>query len=445
MISSLQAYNVYLQYINYVESKVTKINDILYQSIDEELNLRNRRTFKPDKIGNQHSFIKAYKPGEKRPSPKKGESVIILDSFDVKKLKSEGIVNSASELITLITQDNNEAKKNPINFAILDTIFCNNLKEDYEHCFLLLDKDKNIIKAYGRKNIPSSWAHSKDIAVSLAHPKFVRVAISIPPSDFIWNSISTLVFSLLFVAIATLCIRYQLRKIKEKDKLLKSREVSINGIIHDLKAPINSVIALLGVAKLKENDPDVLQLFQLVSEKAKLLITDIENILIAASEGKRQIILSLEDTNFVDLAETAKSDVDIIYKDKEHAICIYDQTNGTAIIKADRMYILHVIRNLIENAVKYADNGVKVEVYIYRKSFPKSLMVSIADNGWGIDKKDKKKIFRQFYRVPHEHGPKGHGIGLALVKYVVEAHGGNITVDSELGKGSTFTFHIPIK
>lgn len=71
------------------------------------------------------------------------------------------------------------------------------------------------------------------------------------------------------------------------------------------------------------------------------------------------------------------------------------------------------------------------------------LQVCIADNGWGISKKDQKLIFKQFYRVPHEHGPRGHGIGLALVKYVVESHGGHILVKSEVGKGSKFIFNIP--
>lgn len=105
------------------------------------------------------------------------------------------------------------------------------------------------------------------------------------------------------------------------------------------------------------------------------------------------------------------------------------------------MYLLNVIRNLMENAVKYADKGVIVNVSIKKDS--NGLQVCIADNGWGISKKDQKLIFKQFYRVPHEHGPRGHGIGLALVKYVVESHGGHILVKSEVGKGSKFIFNIP--
>lgn len=202
--------------------------------------------------------------------------------------------------------------------------------------------------------------------------------------------------------------------------------MSVNSIIHDLKAPINSVVMLMGVIKLKINEPTMLNLIQQTSDKAKQLVADIESILIAASGGNRKIILNPKEVNIAELVEIAKSDVDILYKEKKHQIIIDDQTNGKAIAKADRMYMLNVIRNLIENAVKYADEGVKVKISIYM-SLDKALTVSISDNGWGISHKDQKLIFQQYYRVPHENAPKGHGIGLALVKYVVEAHGKHMT------------------
>lgn len=69
--------------------------------------------------------------------------------------------------------------------------------------------------------------------------------------------------------------------------------------------------------------------------------------------------------------------------------------------------------------------------------------VSVSDNGWGISPKDQRLIFRQFYRVQQHSQVKGYGIGLAVVKYVVEAHHGKIHVNSELGKGSCFTFTLP--
>ncbi len=445
MIGCLQAYNIYLQYNSYVETVLLDIDKTLYQSIDEECSSRSKKN-NSEPIGKQHFSFKVFKSEDEIPTSLKNkkEPIIDLESYDIKKLKAEGIVNSQAEVITLISQDINEAKKRPINLALLDTIFRNNLQKKYEYSILLLNKEKKVIKTYGKKVIPSTWVYSKDYAVSLAHPRFIRVAIHITPSQFIWSSIGTLFLSLLFVLIAAICIGYQLKVIKKKDELLRNRELSVNSIIHDLKAPINSVVMLMGVVKLKISDPKILQLLQQVSDKARQLIADIENILIAASGGNRKIILNPKKIDIAELAESAKQDIDIIYKDKKHCITINDQTAGKALAAVDNMYMLNVIRNLIENAVKYADEGVMVNISISKHS-DKTLTIRISDNGWGISPKDQKQIFQQYYRVPHEHGPKGHGIGLALVKYVVEAHGGNITVDSELGKGSTFTFHIPIK
>ena len=444
MIGCLQAYNVYLQYNSYIETTLLDIDKILYQSIDEECSLRSKKSNR-EPIGKQHFRIKVFKSEDEIPASLKNkkEPIIDLDTYDIKKLKADGIVNSQAEVLTLINQDINETKKHPINLALLDIIFRNNLQKDYKYSILLLNKEKKVIKTYGRKDIPSTWVYSQDYAVSLAHPRFIKVAIHITPSQFIWNSIGTLVLSLLFVLIAAICIGYQLKEIRKKDELLKNRELSVNSIIHDLKAPINSVVMLMEVIKLKVSEPSMLNLIQQTSDKAKLLVTDIESILIAASGGNRKIILNPKEVNFAELAEIAKSDINILYKEKEHQINIDDQTNGKAIAKADRMYMLNVIRNLTENAVKYADNGVQVTITINKKA-NKDVIVSISDNGWGISTKDQKLIFNQFYRVPHENSPKGHGIGLALVKYVVESHGGKITTNSELGKGSTFIFNVPI-
>ena len=107
------------------------------------------------------------------------------------------------------------------------------------------------------------------------------------------------------------------------------------------------------------------------------------------------------------------------------------------------MYIENVLCNLIENALKYADRGVKVEVTLSMADG--RLQVAVRDNGWGIAPQYQKKLFRQFYQVPRHGRPeqKGYGIGLAQAKYIIDEHGGWIKVQSAEGKGSTFIFTIP--
>jgi len=103
-----------------------------------------------------------------------------------------------------------------------------------------------------------------------------------------------------------------------------------------------------------------------------------------------------------------------------------------------------VMHNLLDNAFKYSGNSKTIEVSIETKG--QDVIISITDFGVGISKKDKDKIFDRFYRAGDDlfQSVKGSGIGLTIVKQIVEAHKGEIVVDSSPGKGSTFSIILPI-
>lgn len=442
MIVCLQGYNVHLQYQKYKLKCIDEINDVLVQSVDEEYHNRAKRKDNPDKNGEHHIRYKIFKPTERIPEKIKNEPFLDLSALDIGALKKQGIVSNSGDAIILLEQDLMEQEGKPLNLAKLDEIVTRRMEDKVEHSIFLLDKNKKIIKAEGVKNVPSSWISSKEVAVNLANLRYVRVAMSVPTSKFIVHSIWTLVLSVLFLLIAVVCIGYHLWVIKRKELLLRNRELSVNGIIHDLKAPINSVISVLSLLKMRLRDDKPLQdVVSQASDKAKLLVTDIESILLAAKGGSNRILLNLKDVNVLEVANIVKTDMDILYKEKQHNIIVVDETQGTAIAYADELYIRNVMRNLVENALKYSDEGVDVRMVIRKND--NHIAVSVSDNGWGISPKDQRLIFRQFYRVQQHSQVKGYGIGLAVVKYVVEAHHGKIHVNSELGKGSCFTFTLP--
>ena len=100
--------------------------------------------------------------------------------------------------------------------------------------------------------------------------------------------------------------------------------------------------------------------------------------------------------------------------------------------------------NLIDNAVKYSgENG---KIVVKSEKTPVELSISIQDNGIGISRKHLSRLFERFYRVDKARSREqgGTGLGLAIVKHIVKAHGGHVTVESERGKGSTFTIHLPL-
>jgi two-component system phosphate regulon sensor histidine kinase PhoR len=112
-------------------------------------------------------------------------------------------------------------------------------------------------------------------------------------------------------------------------------------------------------------------------------------------------------------------------------------------LKVDVNYIDQVISNLIDNAIKYTPSGGKIDVIV--EDLGKDIRVSVKDTGIGIPKEDLPRIFERFYRGDKSRSLSlgGVGLGLSIVKHIVEAHGGRVGVESEIGKGSTFYFTLP--
>jgi two-component system phosphate regulon sensor histidine kinase PhoR len=114
------------------------------------------------------------------------------------------------------------------------------------------------------------------------------------------------------------------------------------------------------------------------------------------------------------------------------------------ILTADEMHIKNVITNLVDNAIKYSNNGTVLNIQTENKQ--EGIVLSIEDNGIGMSKETIKHIFDKFYRIPtgNIHNVKGFGLGLYYVKNMVDAHGGHIEVKSEINKGSRFDVYLPL-
>ena len=138
-----------------------------------------------------------------------------------------------------------------------------------------------------------------------------------------------------------------------------------------------------------------------------------------------------------------KSVEDILYTNSKYTINVYHDFESY--IYADRDRIGQVIINLLSNAIKYSQNADKINVKIHQPK-PNLVAVSVIDHGIGIDKKEHKKIFERFYRVEgkNEDTYPGFGIGLFISRDIIQKHDGDISVNSEKGKGSVFTFTLQL-
>jgi two-component system phosphate regulon sensor histidine kinase PhoR len=128
--------------------------------------------------------------------------------------------------------------------------------------------------------------------------------------------------------------------------------------------------------------------------------------------------------------------------EKNNARVMVD-TEGDTSLKADRLHLLSVVFNLLDNALKYSKGNPAIQVLI--KEEADNIVMKVKDNGIGIPAAYREKIFEKFFRVPtgDTHDAKGHGLGLSYAAQVLRQHNGSITVESHEGLGSTFTITIP--
>ena len=442
VVTLLQGYNVSLQYKEYTYKEIDKINSALKVSVDEEYAIRAHQIYNPHKDGKQRVYYKQMSEEDFLKAKPKKEDVIRFDEINIQDLRDRGIAETEAEAMGLLTKDMLTAKGNPINLAKLSQIFKKNLDENFAYTLLILDENKKTIKSHGPTKDIDSWQASKPIAIGLKPVRFVQAVVDITPSSFIINSIWTLASTILLALIIVFCVGYQMTAIRNKEDLLRNREVSLHGTVHDLKAPLASILLKLGFIKDCIKDADLQEMITSSERQIKNLANTIKTILITSKASESKLVINKEQVDIIELTQQAKEQIDINYASKPHAIGIHDHREENALVYADKYLIENVMHNLMENAVKYSDKEANVEVNI--KQDEHFTIISVSDHGVGIDKKYQKKIFEQFYRIPATHHKSGYGIGLAMVKYAVKAHGGTIKVVSELGKGSTFTFTLPL-
>ena len=442
VVTLLQGYNVSLQYKEYTYKEIDKINSALKVSVDEEYAIRAHQIYNPHKDGKQRVYYKQMSEEDFLKAKPKKEDVIRFDEINIQDLRDRGIAETEAEAMGLLTKDMLTAKGNPINLAKLSQIFKKNLDENFAYTLLILDENKKTIKSHGPTKDIDSWQASKPIAIGLKPVRFVQAVVDITPSSFITNSIWTLASTILLALIIVFCVGYQMTAIRYKEDLLRNREVSLHGTVHDLKAPLASILLKLGFIKDCIKDADLQEMITSSERQIKNLANTIKTILITSKASESKLVINKEQVDIIELTQQAQEQIDTNYASKPHAIGIHDHREESALVYADKYLIENVMHNLMENAVKYSDKEANVEVNI--KQDEHFTIISVSDHGVGIDKKYQKKIFEQFYRIPATHHKSGYGIGLAMVKYAVKAHGGTIKVESELGKGSTFTFTLPL-
>jgi two-component system phosphate regulon sensor histidine kinase PhoR len=191
------------------------------------------------------------------------------------------------------------------------------------------------------------------------------------------------------------------------------------------------------------DDAKVLRYVEMIREENKRMHSQVENVLRISRLEKNQVDLSKETIDLHDTIEDAITHVSLLAEDRSGKI----QTHLEAIeseLPGNQFHLTNVIVNMLENAIKYSEGAPVIDVYT--ESTSKFFLFKIKDLGIGMSKAVQKQVFQKFYREQkgNIHDIKGHGLGLAYVKEIVEKHHGSVLVESEKGKGSIFTVKLPL-
>lgn len=424
--------------LEYGEKKLVEINQILSICIGKELSLREYGYPENPKCPKEIYMVQDTLPEEAR---MKG------DTLNMDELTKKHIGKMFSEILQQVSQDIYIDKGEYLLFSNLDSIFRAELETEgvnVDYRLSWYDRDTTAIQTAGTLSASHSHETSKTrlFPIGTRGLQFVDAEVDIHLSLFMKQMLYLLLLSGVLAVVVMGCVVYLLVTIRRKNRLFRQREASVNGTVHDLKAPLNSIVALMGLLKRHVTAETDRALIEKTSAQARSLVGEIEELLITARRDRQRLCIQKKEVDLLALIRTACASVEAQYEAKPHHICIEAETESVSLY-ADGLYVTNVIRNLIENALKYSDDGVEVRIRaVSGKDFTELV---VEDTGWGIDKRYQKKVFTQFFQVPHreEAARRGYGVGLAYVKYIMEAHGGSIRLESTPGKGSRFLCRFP--
>ena len=248
------------------------------------------------------------------------------------------------------------------------------------------------------------------------------------------------IFSTIVLVIVVVFFGYALYAIFRQRQLSEIQKDFINNMTHEFKTPISTIALSTDVLEKPDilNQPDRLTKYAgIIKKEAKRLQNQVDKVLQISTLEKSSLQLKRQSVNLNELIELAIQSADLALSEKGGEIKFEKEEESSQLL-LDQVHITNVIYNLIDNAIKYNDRNPKI--LISTKNKTDHIEMKISDNGKGIGKKEKDMIFKKFYRVPtgNVHDVKGFGLGLYYVKTVVEAHDGQISVDSS-PEGTTFT------
>ncbi|XOV92393.1 MAG: sensor histidine kinase [Bacteroidota bacterium] len=341
-----------------------------------------------------------------------------------------------------------------INPIQLDSILASELKNKgidlpYNHA-VILPKEKRFI--YLKNPNQKLALQTSELRASLFPNDIVgeasELVIDFPDKEqYLLKKIwATMVSSGVLVMIIMFCFGYAMRIIVRQKKLSEMKNDFINNMTHELKTPI----ATISLATEALRDKDISETpglraryLKAIGDENLRLGDQVEKVLQMAALDRNDLNLKFEELNLKELLDEV-GEKSILQVESRKGQFKLNVDSDRLPVWGDKVHLTNVFINLVDNAIKYSPEDLFISIRAHLQD--DEVVISVQDHGIGMTKESIRNIFQKFYRVPtgNIHNVKGFGLGLAYVKSIVDAHGGNITVESEPGKGSKFIVSLPL-
>ena len=367
---------------------------------------------------------------------------ILSQVDDFMRAQFESIINDKATR----TPINQRTSTDEIHKVLHDELTKNGIDIPFE--FAIYSNDlATTIKTLGFKKIAHNY-YSVPFFINASGASNYDLLVTFPnKKHFLISSIIRLmVLSFLFIFIILLVFFYALYQLFKQKQISEIKTDFINNMTHEFKTPIatiNLALDTLKNPKIKDDKEKLTRYLKIIRDENKRMHAQVESVLRIAKLEKNELNITKETVSVHDILQEAIMHIELLVADKNGTLNYVFNAQQNEIL-GNEFHLVNVMLNILDNAIKYSPEA--PEITITTENANNTIIIKIADKGAGMTKAVSKKIFDKFYREHggNVHNVKGHGLGLSYVKKIIDNHQGMVFVDSEKGKGSTFTIKLPL-